>query len=156
MDTCAATRRNPFWWSHHPVRQVLLLTHANKIDPDGTFVCQRSCEYLHILEQCFSKCGPWPFAKWSAGGFGRKSIANVSDAERMKDMRIHAFVTFVTLTTGIIFLYLLACNSGCGEFYERLMVHVCTNCLWSGLHVHWLPMKWSTIAKSLRNTGLED
>jgi hypothetical protein len=38
--------------------------------------------------------------------------------------------------------YSLACNFGCGEFYE------------GGLLVRQLPMRWSAIARSLRNIGV--
>jgi hypothetical protein len=43
-------------------------------------------------------------------------------------------VVVVTLTTGIMFLLLLACTFGCGEFYE------------GGPRVSRPPMKWSAIA----------
>jgi hypothetical protein len=48
----------------------------------------------------------------------------------------------VTLTTGIMFLYTLACTFECGEFYK------------GGSHLRRPPMKRSVTAESLRNTGL--
>jgi hypothetical protein len=44
----------------------------------------------YTLRQCFSNCGPRRFVRWSADGFGRKSIAKiVSDTKRMKNTPIH-------------------------------------------------------------------
>jgi hypothetical protein len=42
------------------------------------------------------------------------------------------------------FSYSLACNFGCGEFYE------------GGLCVLPLPVKWSAIAEILRNSGVSE
>jgi hypothetical protein len=62
------------------------------------------------------------------GHYTCNSIAKiVSDTERMKNTPtdVCAKTAFVTLSTGIILSYSLACTSGCGEFYGRWVVGVC-------------------------------
>jgi hypothetical protein len=62
----------------------------------------------------------------------------------MKNTPIHIFAksASVTLTTGIISLIFTACTFGCGELYERWVVRVCADRLWS---CPWLPKFWERL-----------
>jgi hypothetical protein len=88
--------------------------------------------FHHSLHQCLSNCGPRPFARRSAGGFGSKNITKVvSDTERVQKTHLHvcvktAFVGWpsteyrrirsshkflmVSLTTGVMFSYSFSCT----------------------------------------------
>jgi hypothetical protein len=64
----------------------------------------------------------------------------------MKDTSIHvcAKTASVILTTGIIFLLFTCMHFWVWEILRKM----------GGPHLHQMPMKWSAIAKSLRNIAL--
>jgi hypothetical protein len=84
--------------------------------------------------------------RWrSAGDLGIKPAAKiVSDTEIMKNKPIHVFAkpASVIVTTGIISLLFTACTLGRGEFYERWVVRVFADRLWSCPR---LPKFWETL-----------
>jgi hypothetical protein len=97
-----------------------------------------------VLGQCLSKCGPRPFARWSASSFGRKQALQMYQA--LNEKKIHTYMSvlkppLLRLTTDIMFLLFTCMHFWVWKILQKM----------DGPHVRRPSVKWCTIAELLRN-----